>query len=45
MNNIIFEKERFDGNFNGTTPPIDGEYFTIKRGLPCLLPWPLPSTG
>ena len=32
MNTFIFEKERFEKNFKGTTPPIDGEYFTIKRG-------------
>ena len=31
MNNIIFKKEIFEGSFNGTTPPINGEYFTIKR--------------
>ena len=32
MKNFVFEKEIYEGNFNGTTPPIDGEYFTIKRG-------------
>ena len=30
MKNFIFEKEIHEGNFHGTTPPIDGEYFTIK---------------
>ena len=32
MKNFVFEKEIHEGNFHGTTPPIDGEYFTIKRG-------------
>ena len=32
MKNFVFEKEIYEGSFNGTTPPIDGEYFTIKRG-------------
>ena len=32
MKNFIFEREIHEGNFHGTTPPIDGEYFTIKRG-------------
>ena len=32
MNKIIFGKESFEGNFNGTTPPVDGEYSTVKRG-------------
>ena len=32
MRNFVFEKEILEGNFHGTTPPIDGEYFTIKRG-------------
>lgn len=36
MSNFKFETENFKtrnmGNFNGVTPPIDGEYFTIKRG-------------
>ena len=32
MNKFIFEKSNFEECINGTTPPINGEYFTVKRG-------------